>query len=158
MGGGGGEGHFILSGDSGSIITTRRLFHRFESPRTERRRRRRRKRPPVMRCELVFLVAQPVAPCHSLVRFPQRKQPRLVPASRGTRLDSALPPFETSERTPLCVLSVNGHAKQSNYVDLCSDTSLLLVPLFFPRFSFSFFSFFLSKRFWGFSRATLLQK
>lgn len=37
---------------------------------------------PVMRCELVFLAAS--FPCHSLVRFPQRKQPRLIPPRYST--------------------------------------------------------------------------
>ena len=139
-------GHFILSGDSSSIITNspRPSTVVFETPcRTkeeEKKKKKKRRKQPAPGYEMragFSSVAQPVSPCHSLVRFPQRKQPRLVPAT-GTRLDSALPPFETSERTPLCVLSVNGYAKQSNYVDLCSDTSLLFAPFF----SFLFFLFF----------------
>ena len=158
-------GHFILSGDSSSIITNspRPSTVVFETPcRTkeeEKKKKKKRRKQPAPGYEMragFSSVAQPVSPCHSLVRFPQRKQPRLVPAT-GTRLDSALPPFETSERTPLCVLSVNGYAKQSNYVDLCSDTSLLFAPFF----SFLFFLFFFLSSFetlLGFSRATLLHR
>lgn len=68
------------------------------------------------------LLAPPVFRGRSLVRFPQRKQPEPW-FQHGTRLHSTLPPLETSGRTPLCVPSVNGYAKQSNYAAWCSRSS-----------------------------------
>lgn len=119
-----GEGHFILSGDSGSIIAIRATA----APRTRptvffRPRRslapcssitppenRRRRRSPSLWDASWFLAQLFSTPHHlSLVRFPQRKHPGSgssmpLHSLRSIPLDSAYPPhsFNPTEWVSLC--------------------------------------------------------
>lgn len=136
---------FILSGDSGSIITT--LLDprapRSSAPNNQEGKKEAKGNGPVMRCELVFLAAS--FPCHSLVRFPQRKQPRLIPPRYSTWFHPTTLRNERAHST-LCALGQRIRKTVELRGLVFHHFSSLSLSFFAPIF----FSFLLFERFWGF--------
>lgn len=97
-----------------------------------------------MRCELVFLAAS--FPCHSLVRFPQRKQPRLIPPRYSTWFHPTTLRNERAHST-LCALG----QRIRKTVELRGLVFHHFSSLFFSLLFFFFLSSF--RTLLGFSRA-----
>lgn len=129
---------FILSGDSGSIITT--LLDprapRSSAPNNQEGKKEAKGNGPVMRCELVFLAAS--FPCHSLVRFPQRKQPRLIPPRYSTWFHPTTLRNERAHST-LCALGQRIRKTVELRGLVFHHFSSLSLSFFAPIFFFPFF-------------------
>lgn len=140
---------FILSGDSSSIITT--LLDprapRSSAPNNQEGKKEAKGNGPVMRCELVFLAAS--FPCHSLVRFPQRKQLRLIPPRYSTWFHPTTLRNERAHST-LCALGQRIRKTVELRGLVFHHFSSLSLSLFFCPYFFFLSSF---RTLLGFSRA-----